>query len=361
MHAWHMLPTSPLRRPGHRAARAVTATVVAVSVAALSSTAASPVTTPASGALRATAATSAVPGLAAGRPAWVNVSVATVWRRPGSPREVDRPALAEPARITEWLADMTTAQRRALNGRADTQALLGDRVRVLGLKPGWARVVIPSQPSQLDERGYPGWVPRRQLTATRPTRSRSLATVTNRTAWLRVDRRGGGKVLQISFGTRLPVVGRTPRFVRVAVPTGSVRRIARSTVAVHERDEAALEAGRAGLVATATSFDGLPYLWAGVSGFGLDCSGLTWLTYRVHGIQTPRDALPQSQSGTPVRRPRRGDLMFYATDGLVHHVSMYIGDGKMVHAPGTGQTVEVIPRSTPAYRGEYSGARRYLP
>ena len=71
----------------------------------------------------------------------------------------------------------------------------------------------------------------------------------------------------------------------------------------------------------AKGFVGLPYLWAGLSGFGLDCSGLTWLTYRVHGIQTPRDALPQSQGGTPVRRARRGDLMFYATDGLVHHVS----------------------------------------
>ena len=130
---------------------------------------------------------------------------------------------------------MTTSQRRALGGRADTQALLGDRVRVLQLKPGWAKVVVPSQPSQLDDRGYPGWVPRRQLTATRPTRSADLATVTRRTAWLRVDRRDSRKVLQISFGTRLPVIGRTPRFVRVAMPSGTVRRIARSTVAVHDR------------------------------------------------------------------------------------------------------------------------------
>jgi cell wall-associated NlpC family hydrolase len=232
---------------------------------------------------------------------------------------------------------------------------------VLGLRPGWAKVVIPSQPSQLDERGYPGWVPRRQLTPTHPTRSGSLATVTRRTTWLHADHPGGRKLLRISFGTRLPVVGRTPRFVRVATPMGTVRRVARGTVRVHERGEAAIPASRDSLVDTARSFTGLPYLWAGVSGFGLDCSGLTWLTYRVHGIQTPRDALPQSQGGTPVRRARRGDLMFYATDGLVHHVSMYVGDGKMVHSPGTGQTVEVIATSTPAYRREYSGARRYLP
>ena len=307
-----------------------------------------------------TSAASAVP-LAAGRPAWVDVSVATLWRSPSSPRAVDRPALARPARVVQWLRTMTTAERRALGGRADTQALLGDRVRVLRLRPRWAKVVVPSQPSQLDARGYPGWVPRRQLTATPPTRSARLATVTRRTAWLRGDRPDGRALLRISFGTRLPVVGRTPRTVRVAMPDGTVRRVGRRAVEVHGRGEPALEPTRDSLVRTATSFAGLPYLWSGVSGFGLDCSGLTWLTYRVHGLQTPRDALPQSQSGTPVRTPRRGDLMFYASDGLVHHVSMYVGDGRMVHSPGTGQTVEVIPASTPAYRDEYSGARRYLP
>jgi cell wall-associated NlpC family hydrolase len=358
-----MKVTTPRTATGGRTlARAAAAVTLVTAVAGLGTPGAassSTQTTAPAPARRAT--TVVVRGLAAGRPAWVSVSVATLWRTPGSPRQVDRPALAKPARITEWLSDMTTAQRRALNGRADTQALLGDRVRVLRLRPGWAEVVVPSQPSQLDERGYPGWVPRRQLTTTRPARSARLATVTRRTAWLRVDRREGRRLLQVSFGTRLPVVGRTPRFVRVATPTGSVRRIARSAVALHDRGEPAVEPGRASLVETATSFTGLPYLWAGVSGFGLDCSGLTWLSYRVHGVRTPRDALPQSQDGTPVRRPRRGDLLFYATDGLVHHVSMYVGDGRMVHSPGTGQTVEVIPTSTAAYRSEYAGARRYLP
>ena len=112
-------------------------------------------------------------------------------------------------------------------------------------------------------------------------------------------------------------------------------------------------------MSTATSFVGLPYLWSGLSGFGLDCSGLTWLDYRVHGIRIPRDALPQSRHGTPVARPGPGDLMFYATDGLVHHVSMYLGNGTMVQAPHTGARVQVVATSLPAYRSEYAGARRY--
>ncbi len=352
--------THPRRTVG-RPLRALVACAVALglSVPGPASTAAAapapdPVATP------TTRDASAVP-LTERRPAWVDVSVATLWRDPSSPRDVDRPALARPARIVQWLRTMTTSQRRALGGRADTQALLGDRVRVLRLRPGWAKVVVPSQPSQHDPRGYPGWVPRRQLTATPPTPSARVATVTRRTAWLRGDRPGARRLLQVSFGTRLPVVGRTAKAMRVAMPDGTVRRVGRPAVAVHRRTEPAVEATRGSLVRTATSFTGLPYLWAGVSGFGLDCSGLTWLTYRVHGVRIPRDALPQSRGGTPVRSPRRGDLMFFATDGLVHHVSMYAGDGSMVHAPGTGQTVEVVPTATPAYRAEYAGARRYLP
>jgi hypothetical protein len=254
---------------------------------------------------------------------------------------------------------MTLTQRRALNGHADTQALLGDQVRVVRLRPGWAKVVVPSQPSQLDARGYPGWVPRRQLTARPPVSSAQQATVVVRTAWLRTDRSDPARLFRISFGTRLPLVGQDGRWLRLVTPDGVARRVLRSAAVLHRPGEPALPPSTSSLVKTATSFVGLPYLWAGLSGFGLDCSGLTWLDYRVHGITIPRDALPESRGGTPVTRPRPGDLMFYATDGLVHHVSMYVGNGTMVHAPHTGQSVQVVATSSPAYTSEYTGARRY--
>ncbi|WP_151082649.1 C40 family peptidase [Nocardioides cynanchi] len=304
------------------------------------------------------------PPLAVGHDAWVSVSVATLWRSPSSPRAVDAPALTRPARIETWLADLTLAERRGLSGRADTQALLGDRVRVLALppdRPGWARVVVPSQPTPADPRGYPGWVPRRQLTARPPTGSAQVATVVVRIAELRTDDAGAVPLFPISFGTSLPVVGITDGFVRVMAPSGRVRRIAGHVVVVHPTGSPARAPTRASLVHTAEQFLGLPYLWAGASGFGLDCSGLTWLDYRVHGIRIPRDAEPQSQHGTSAARPRPGDLLFYATNGLVHHVSMYVGNGLMVHSPHTGARVQVIATATTAYQSEYVGSRRYLP
>jgi gamma-D-glutamyl-L-lysine dipeptidyl-peptidase len=298
--------------------------------------------------------------LQVGGNARVSVSVATLWRSPNAPRAVDAPALAHPARIKQWLADMTVAQRKALSGRADTQVLFGDRVRILRLRPQWAKIVVPSQPSPLDDRGYPGWVPRRQITVASPHPSRRWATVVARTTWLRTDDSEGAGLFKISFGTRLPVVGLTPRFVRVSTPVGTVRRLGRGAVVLHAAGEPALMLSRRSLVRTATSFVGLPYLWAGVSGFGLDCSGLTWLDFRVHGMTIPRDASPQSKHGSSVKVVRRGDLMFYATNGLVHHVSMYVGDGLMVHSPRTGRRVQVIATTTPPYPDEYAGARRYL-
>lgn len=313
-----------------------------------------------SGVVRAATYVTSAPALSAGRDAWVAVSVATLWRSPDAPRGVDAPALSRPVHIERWLSSMSLTERRGLYHRADSQALFGDRVRVIRVRPDWARVVVPSQPSQLDPRGYPGWVPRRQLTTVRPAVSERRATVVTRTAWLRTDRVDGRRLFRVSFGTRLPVRGTSAGSVRVVTPTGALRRLAKDAVVVHDRHDPAIAPGRRSLVRTARSFLGLPYLWAGLSGFGLDCSGLTWLDYRVHGIRIPRDALPQSQHGTRVSSPRRGDLMFYARDGVVHHVSMYVGNGRMIHAPGTGQSVRIIATSTPAYRSEYAGARRYL-
>ena len=109
-------------------------------------------------------------------------------------------------------------------------------------------------------------------------------------------------------------------------------------------------------------FDGLPYLWAGRSGFGFDCSGLASLVFRAHGVTIPRDADAQAVKGTAVPRGTLlpGDLLFYATRGYVHHVSIYAGDGRMVQSPNTGSAVQTIAVSTPAYAREFAGSRRNL-
>jgi len=343
---------------------AVTAAVALATLGCGTSTPRPPAGAPAPGSV-APATTSVSPRrdvphrLTTGHSAWVAVSVARLWQSPSAPWSVDAPALAAPVRFRTWLRALTLSQRRALDVRSDTEALLGDRVVVVGLRRHWAKVVVPSQPSQKDARGYPGWVPRRQLTAHRPTATDQVATVTARTTWLRTDDSAKSRVTEISFGTRLPYLGSVGRYTRVVTPRGDVRRLAGGKVVVHARTAPAILPSRASIVSTAKSFLGLDYLWGGLSGFGIDCSGLTWLDYRAHGIRIPRDALPQSQHGQVTTR-RPGDLLFYASNGLVHHVSMYLGDGEMIHAPHTGSVVRIEAFSNQPLRSEYVGARRYL-
>ena len=289
-------------------------------------------------------------------PATVTVAVATVWRHPSSPRAVDAPALANPVRIRQWLNAMSVTQRRALGGRADTQTLLGERVRVLAVSGGWARVVVPDQPSPLDRRGYPGWLPVRQLIGGAGPSSVTTVTVVTATAWLHTTL--GARLLKVSFGTRLAALGPSGAHWRVLLPDGRQARVAASRVVTRS-----LPATSGSVVASARRFLALSYLWAGTSGFGFDCSGVMEIVYRVHGIRIPRDASAQAVAGRTVRRSslRPGDLVFFALNGHVHHVGMYVGNGMMLHAPHTGSRVTVTSIFAAPYASEYAGARRFLP
>ena len=254
---------------------------------------------------------------------------------------------------------MSLSERRALSFHSDTEALLGERVVVTGVRGAWAHVVVPDQPSQKDPRGYPGWVPLRQITSTAPPSSGPVASVVRRTAWLRTDTSSAAKVLEVSYGTVLPVVSRR-RVVRARAdparsgPPGRRRRRRRARPRRRPpgRAPAPTWCGRPSRSA------GCPTCGAGCPASASTAPGLTWLDYRVHGRVIPRDALPQSRHGRVVARAalRPGDLIFYATNGLVHHVTMYAGGGRMVEAPHTGAVV----RTVPVRRFEYFGARRYL-
>jgi cell wall-associated NlpC family hydrolase len=299
---------------------------------------------------------------------WVDVSVATLWSGPGTARAVDAAALANPADPRHWVASMSDSQKRWLSlGHSQTQALYGTRVRVLAVRGRWSKVVVPSQPSPKNSRGYPGWVPTRQLSAAAPPVSGTTAVVARRTAWLWTgdDELGttAGKVMELSYGTRLPVVSAGARTVHVGMLGGVVRSLRRSAVDLRSAPVPAPTG--AAVVEEATRFLGLPYLWSGTSGFGFDCSGLTYAAYRQLGVTLPRDAAPQAVGGSAVARRdlRPGDLMFLRTQaGVVHHVGMYVGlvggVRTVVEAPRTGTAVRLTPLSQ--FGPGYAGARRYL-
>ncbi|MEO3748496.1 NlpC/P60 family protein [Plantactinospora sp. B5E13] len=93
---------------------------------------------------------------------------------------------------------------------------------------------------------------------------------------------------------------------------------------------------------------GDPYVWAAEGPNQFDCSGLMWAAYRSQGVTLPRVSRDQ-YNGTKGKTVARsallpGDLIFFASGSSpssIYHVGMYIGGGKMVHAPTTGDVVRV--------------------
>ena len=95
------------------------------------------------------------------------------------------------------------------------------------------------------------------------------------------------------------------------------------------------------IVDTALAQLGDAYVWAGAGPDVFDCSGLTQFAARAAGISLPHSSRMQSTLGQPVSRAdlQPGDLIFFYEP--VGHVGVYIGDGKMVHAPTTGDVVRI--------------------
>jgi uncharacterized protein YoxC len=87
---------------------------------------------------------------------------------------------------------------------------------------------------------------------------------------------------------------------------------------------------------------GIPYVWAASGPRGYDCSGLTLASWKRVGVYLPHNAAAQRRSIPRVSRAnlRIGDLVFYYGD--LHHVAIYVGGGKVMHAPTFGDHVRMV-------------------
>jgi cell wall-associated NlpC family hydrolase len=105
---------------------------------------------------------------------------------------------------------------------------------------------------------------------------------------------------------------------------------------------------------------GVPYRWGGTSpSGGFDCSGLVYWAYGRLGIEVPHSSYALYGQGQAVARSRMkpGDVLFFSGLG---HVGLYLGGGRMVHAPQTGRLVEVVTLTGSHYGSRLVGARRVV-
>jgi cell wall-associated NlpC family hydrolase len=92
------------------------------------------------------------------------------------------------------------------------------------------------------------------------------------------------------------------------------------------------------LVEFAMVYRNAPYLWGGRSPFGIDCSGLVQVLYKMVGVALKRDAYQQAEEGHTlsfVEEAELGDLAFFDNEeGHIIHVGMLVGPNSIIHASG---------------------------
>jgi murein DD-endopeptidase len=113
---------------------------------------------------------------------------------------------------------------------------------------------------------------------------------------------------------------------------------------------------------------GKPYRWGGSSpNTGFDCSGLIYYAYKdVVRIKMPRTAneMYHLRDAAPIKRAEleSGDLVFFniANRGVADHVGVYLGNGKFIQSPRTGEEIRISMLDNDYWQDHYVGARRVV-
>jgi len=157
------------------------------------------------------------------------------------------------------------------------------------------------------------------------------------------------KDLQALYDLRRQAYGAEQEARAAAAAAAAAQRPATVAPAPRSAPSAPAVSGAAGIaVRYAYGALGKPYIWAADGPEGYDCSGLTMAAWRAAGVSLPHNAAMQWDVVARISRSQLqpGDLVFYYDLG---HVGIYVGGGKLIHAPSFGRAVELVnvDRSTP--------------
>jgi gamma-D-glutamyl-L-lysine dipeptidyl-peptidase len=228
----------------------------------------------------------------------------------------------------------------------ETQLLFGEHLSVLESSGEWVRVSAVQQPQFRHRQrweGYPGWVLKTSLSFESDAGAPKVLVAGSR--WFVSPNSHSFELLPL--GSELSVKPSAP---------------AQNQTAGLKPLPLAKTGDRMDILSSAQLLLDVPYLWGGLSpgsplipkerqtaaSYGIDCSGLTYLSYRLQGVTIPRDSHEQWMKAKPIQRRdlRPADLIFSAKRSdpkKIVHVVMFAGDGgQLIEAPQTGMRVRRI-------------------
>ena len=169
--------------------------------------------------------------------------------------------------------------------------------------------------------------------------------------------------------SQLPIFSPAPMLTQSVVPTNA-QDLLPAIAASDDADEAELDAPqtitdvRKALIAMAMKLRDIRYVRGGHDpSTGFDCSGFVRYVFaHAIGVQLPNNSASQFLAGLKVKRAdmKPGDLVFFHTHGRrrITHVGIYISEGRFIHSPTTGKTVEISSLNDAYWSKRFAGAKR---
>ncbi|MBU2530516.1 MAG: C40 family peptidase [Elusimicrobia bacterium] len=220
----------------------------------------------------------------------------------------------------------------------ETQVIAGEKIKILELKKDWARVNTIEQ-MRVDRISnnnfslYSGWLDIKCL-ATENIINTDIIVKSKTAKVLKSKNKR-----EVSIGTKLKFISQENRkTITAATSKGKIIPLRKEDIVFENKVKVLKPAAmRTRLLKTARQFIGDKYRWGGRSGFETDCSGLVNLSYRVLGMNLPRNACDQFLFAKAVKKEnlKPADLIFSSRTGNkknIDHVMIYSGNEKLIEA-----------------------------
>ncbi len=238
-----------------------------------------------------------------------------------------------------------------------SQALLGTPVKLFKFDK-WYKIQTPDE--------YSGWVHNAAITPMDKdelndwNKAKKIVVVSHYGFTYQEPDESSQCVTDVVAGNRLKFEGVRGNFYQISYPDGRKAYISKSIAKREDEWRAVISVDAESIIQTAMTLLGVPYLWAGTSSKGIDCSGFVRTVLFMHDLIMPRDASQQAEVGQRIdiapdfSNLIAGDLVFFGKKAAgeqrerVIHVAIYMGNKRFIHSQGDVRINSFDP-SAPEY------------